>query len=119
MGGSVGDTQVLNFDALGVKLTVTQDGAGAISAAQVVGDIDAGADIITTGQYLRPTARHRKIHRYVHPDEFERYRAFGSAIGIPHVESGPLVRSSYHAKDATASVPNARAGVPVSIGKKP
>jgi lipoic acid synthetase len=78
-----------------------------------------GVDIITIGQYLRPTARHRKIHRYVHPDEFERYRAFGSAIGIPHVESGPLVRSSYHAKDATAAVPNAPAGVPVGIGKKP
>ena len=50
MGGSVGDTQVLNFDALGVKFTITQDGAGAISAAQVVGDLDAGADIATTGQ---------------------------------------------------------------------
>ncbi|HEY5651266.1 MAG TPA: lipoyl synthase, partial [Acidimicrobiia bacterium] len=62
-----------------------------------------GVDIITIGQYLRPTARHRPIHRYVHPDEFGEYRTFGEAIGIPHVESGPLVRSSYHAKDATES----------------
>ena len=77
-----------------------------------------GVDIITIGQYLRPTARHRRIHRYVHPDEFERYREFGTSIGIPHVESGPLVRSSYHAKDATAAVPNRPAGVPVTIGKK-
>ncbi|MFP3915746.1 MAG: lipoyl synthase, partial [Actinomycetota bacterium] len=60
-----------------------------------------GVDIITIGQYLRPTAGHRPIHRYVHPDEFERYRAYGEGIGIPHVESGPLVRSSYHAKDST------------------
>jgi lipoyl synthase len=75
-----------------------------------------GVDIVTIGQYLRPTARHRPIHRYVHPDEFEEYRAFGREIGIPHVESGPLVRSSYHAKDATASVSGTRFE-PVSIGR--
>ncbi|MGQ0849012.1 MAG: lipoyl synthase [Actinomycetota bacterium] len=63
-----------------------------------------GVDIVTIGQYLRPTARHRPIHRYVHPDEFAEYREFGEGIGIPHVESGPLVRSSYHAKSARAAV---------------
>lgn len=68
-----------------------------------------GIDIITIGQYLRPTARHRPIHRYVHPDEFAEYKAVGEAMGIPHVESGPLVRSSYHAKEA-------RQAVPVTIG---
>jgi lipoic acid synthetase len=62
-----------------------------------------GVDIVTIGQYLRPTARHRIVHRYVHPDEFAEYRAHGTEIGLPHVESGPLVRSSYHAKDATAA----------------
>jgi lipoic acid synthetase len=61
-------------------------------------------DIITIGQYLRPTARHRAIHRYVEPSEFDGYRHFGESIGIPHVESGPLVRSSYHAKNATRSL---------------
>lgn len=71
-----------------------------------------GIDIVTIGQYLRPTARHRPIHRYVHPDEFAEYKAFGEGIGIPHVESGPLVRSSYHAKES-------REAVPVSIGTKP
>lgn len=70
-----------------------------------------GIDIITIGQYLRPTARHRPIHRYVHPDEFAEYKAFGEGMGIPHVESGPLVRSSYHAKES-------REAVPVSIGAK-
>jgi lipoic acid synthetase len=59
-----------------------------------------GVDIVTIGQYLRPTARHRPIHRYVHPDEFAAYREYGEGIGLPHVESGPLVRSSYHAKTA-------------------
>jgi lipoyl synthase len=68
-----------------------------------------GIDIITIGQYLRPTARHRPIYRYVHPDEFAQYKAFGEGIGIPHVESGPLVRSSYHARES-------REAVPVTIG---
>ena len=62
-----------------------------------------GVDIITIGQYARPTPRHRPVHRYVHPDEFDRYRQEGDALGIPHVESGPLVRSSYHAKDSLTS----------------
>jgi lipoic acid synthetase len=62
-----------------------------------------GVDIVTIGQYLRPTARHRPVHRYVHPDEFAEYAAHGEALGLPHVESGPLVRSSYHAKEATAA----------------
>jgi lipoic acid synthetase len=59
-----------------------------------------GVDIVTIGQYLRPTARHRRIDRYVHPDEFARYAAEGERMGLPHVESGPLVRSSYHARDS-------------------
>jgi lipoyl synthase len=77
-----------------------------------------GVDIITIGQYLRPTARHRPIHRYVHPEEFDRYRAEGERLGLPHVESGPLVRSSYHAKDSTRAVgdPRPAGPVPVSIG---
>jgi lipoic acid synthetase len=70
-----------------------------------------GIDIVTIGQYLRPTARHRPIHRYVHPDEFAEYKAYGEGLGIPHVESGPLVRSSYHAKEA-------REAVPVTIGPR-
>jgi lipoic acid synthetase len=64
-----------------------------------------GVDIVTIGQYLRPTARHRKVDRYVHPDEFAEYAEYGRAVGLRHVESGPLVRSSYHAKEA------AKAGV--------
>ncbi|HSM02737.1 MAG TPA: lipoyl synthase [Acidimicrobiia bacterium] len=64
-----------------------------------------GVDIVTIGQYLRPTARHRKVDRYVHPDEFAEYAGYGQEIGLRHVESGPLVRSSYHAKEA------AKAGV--------
>ena len=61
-------------------------------------------DIVTIGQYLRPTQRHRLIDRYVSEEEFEQYKAIGQELGIPHIESGPLVRSSYHAKDSFASV---------------
>ncbi len=63
-----------------------------------------GVDVVTIGQYLRPTSRHRPIDRYVHPDEFAAYAAEGERLGIAHVESGPLVRSSYHARDAVAAI---------------
>jgi lipoic acid synthetase len=56
-----------------------------------------GVDIITLGQYLRPSASHIKLDRYVTPDEFRMFREEGMAMGFRHVESGPLVRSSYHA----------------------
>jgi len=62
-----------------------------------------GVDIITIGQYLRPSPRHRPIERYVHPDEFDRYAKEGERLGLPHVESGPLVRSSYHAREAVGA----------------
>lgn len=54
-------------------------------------------DILTVGQYLRPTLRHLPVERYYRPDEFTRLRAEALAMGFSHVESGPLVRSSYHA----------------------
>jgi len=76
-----------------------------------------GVDIITIGQYLRPTARHAPIRRYVHPDEFEEYRRVGEEdFGIPQVQSGPLVRSSYHAKDAMES--SRPEPIPVTIGRR-
>jgi lipoyl synthase len=59
---------------------------------------NAGADIVTIGQYLQPTTYHLPVDRWVHPDEFGRWKRFGeSELGISHVEAGPLVRSSYHA----------------------
>lgn len=56
--------------------------------------------ILTLGQYLRPSPRHLPIVRYVHPDEFAGLRQAGHEMGFRHVEAGPLVRSSYHARDA-------------------
>jgi lipoic acid synthetase len=56
-------------------------------------------DILTIGQYLRPSEQHLPVVRYVHPDEFAQMKAEALALGFKHVESGPLVRSSYHARD--------------------
>ena len=57
-------------------------------------------DILTLGQYLRPSPRHLPIVRYVPPAEFDELRRAGEAMGFGHVEAGPLVRSSYHAAES-------------------
>jgi lipoic acid synthetase len=62
-----------------------------------------GTNILTLGQYLQPTREHLPIVRYVHPDEFAEYKILGEAMGFGHVESGPLVRSSYHAFEQAES----------------
>ena len=62
-----------------------------------------GVDIVTIGQYLRPTTHHLPVARWVTPDQFAAYAAAGEALGIPHVESSPLTRSSYHARQAAAA----------------
>jgi lipoic acid synthetase len=61
--------------------------------------LEAGVQILTIGQYLRPSAEHLPIHRYVTPDEFAEWKRIGEERGFLHVESGPLVRSSYHARE--------------------
>jgi len=66
---------------------------------QVMRDlIDAACEILTIGQYLRPTLQHAPVSRYYTPEEFEALKQEGLALGFQHVESGPLVRSSYHAE---------------------
>src|SRR5262249_27593648 len=61
--------------------------------------VEAGVDIFTIGQYLRPSAKHAEIQKYYHPDEFAEFRRKGLDLGLRWVFSGPLVRSSYHAED--------------------
>ncbi|MCB0990012.1 MAG: lipoyl synthase, partial [Acidimicrobiales bacterium] len=63
-----------------------------------------GCDIVTIGQYLRPTTNHLPVHRWVEPAEFQLYRELGAKLGIGHVEASPLTRSSYHAGSAARSV---------------
>ncbi|MEM9516596.1 MAG: lipoyl synthase [Actinomycetota bacterium] len=72
---------------------------------------DLGVDIVTIGQYLRPTTTHLPIARYAEPAAFDRWKQIGEGFGIRHVEASPLTRSSYHAKRA------AQSATPVSIGR--
>lgn len=60
--------------------------------------VEVGCDVLTLGQYLQPTSKHLPVHRFVHPDEFAEYREIGYDLGLDYVESGPLVRSSYHSE---------------------
>jgi lipoic acid synthetase len=73
-----------------------------------------GVDIVTIGQYLRPTSNHLPVHRWVEPSVFDAYAALGHELGIAHVESSPLTRSSYHAREAA----EAAEPVAVSIGSR-
>ncbi|OQP60259.1 lipoyl synthase [Niastella populi] len=66
---------------------------------QTIRDLaNSGVDVITIGQYLQPTKKHLPVVRFVHPDEFAEYREAGYNMGLDYVESGPLVRSSYHSE---------------------
>ena len=60
-----------------------------------------GCDMVTIGQYLQPSALHLPVERYITPEEFEQYRSFAEGAGFRHVQSGPFVRSSYHAEALT------------------
>jgi lipoic acid synthetase len=73
-----------------------------------------GVDIVTVGQYLRPSARHLPVERWWRPEDFDELAAIGRSLGLGHVEASPLTRSSYHAKQAAKgaeSVPVAIAGL--------
>jgi lipoic acid synthetase len=81
--------------SLMVGLGETRDELSA--AFRALREVDC--DILTIGQYLRPSVKHLPLERYYHPDEFAEMKAEALALGFRHVESGPLVRSSYHARD--------------------
>jgi lipoyl synthase len=74
-----------------------------------------GVDIVTIGQYLRPTSHHLPVVRWWKPEEFRQVAALGEAMGIPHVEASPLTRSSYHARQA-ATAATADPGAPQEVG---
>ena len=69
-----------------------------------------GVDIVTIGQYLQPTGQHLPVARWWTPAEFDAVRVEAEAMGFAHVEAGPLVRSSYHAREATRSAGLGTAG---------
>lgn len=83
---------------------------------QAMDDLRAvDCNILTLGQYLQPTPKHMPIERYVHPDEFAALKEEGKKRGFRHVESGPLVRSSYHAHEQTDSAHAAMAAEETAV----
>jgi len=64
---------------------------------------NVGVDILTLGQYLRPSAAHLPVARWWTPDEFDNLRIVGEAMGFAHVQASPLTRSSYHARQAASA----------------
>jgi lipoic acid synthetase len=76
-------------------------GESADEIAEVLADLASiGVEIATIGQYLRPTAKHLPVARFWEPAEFEELRVVGEGFGLSHVQSSPLTRSSYHAREA-------------------
>ena len=89
------DPEVLTKSGLMVGLGETMDEIKAVMDDQR----EWGVDIVTIGQYLQPSKKHLPIERYYTPDEFEELKEYGLGLGFKWVESGPLVRSSYHAAE--------------------
>ena len=89
------DYPVLTKSGIIVGLGETND-----EVVETMRDLRAhGVDVVTIGQYLQPSSKHVQIDRWVHPDEFRRFREQGEALGFGSVFSGPLVRSSYRADE--------------------
>ena len=70
-----------------------------------------GVDVVTIGQYLQPSAKHAKIDRWVHPDEFRWFREQGEVLGFGSVFAGPLVRSSYRADEQRRAAATGRGAI--------
>jgi len=68
------------------------------------GLVDVGCQILSLGQYLRPSPKHLEVFEFIHPDQFLRYKNIGESLGLAHVEAGPLVRSSYLADQQAQAV---------------
>ncbi|MBK8997119.1 MAG: lipoyl synthase [Myxococcales bacterium] len=79
----------------------------------------AGVDVVTLGQYLRPTEKHAAVARYVEPERFAAWAEMGRALGFAHVAAGPLVRSSYHAAEAFLLAQLRPEGSPEMTAKAP
>jgi lipoic acid synthetase len=103
----VADYPVLTKSGIIVGLGETND-----EVVETMRDLrEHGVDVVTIGQYLQPSARHAKIDRWVHPDEFRWFREQGEALGFGSVFSGPLVRSSYRADEQRHAAETGRGAV--------
>jgi lipoyl synthase len=103
----VADYPVLTKSGLIVGLGETND-----EVVETMRDLrERGVDVVTIGQYLQPSAKHARIDRWVHPDEFRWFREQGEALGFGSVFSGPLVRSSYRADEQRRAAATGRGAV--------
>ena len=103
MAGQMGEGEVVTKSGLMVGLGETHE-----EMVETFGALrENGVQVLTVGQYLRPSERHLPVVRYWHPDEFAALEAAAYELGFDHVAAGPLVRSSYHADQ---HVPQRRAG---------
>ncbi len=115
---SAGYARSLSVLARAKRAGLTTKSGLIVGMGETVDEIDGcladlaaiGVDIVTIGQYLRPTTHHLPVARWVEPAEFERWKALGESLGIGHVEASPLTRSSYHARQAAEQV------TPVTLG---
>jgi lipoic acid synthetase len=96
---TLSNAKVLDPDVLTKSGIMAGLGESIDEIKEVMADLrEWGVDILTLGQYLQPSRKHLPIKRYYLPEEFDALRRFGTEIGFKWVESGPLVRSSYHAE---------------------
>ena len=103
----IADYDVLTKSGIIVGLGETND-----EVVETMRDLRAnGVDVVTIGQYLQPSAKHARIDRWVHPDEFRWFREQGEALGFGSVFSGPLVRSSYRADEQRHAAATGRGAV--------
>jgi len=86
----------------GIMVGIGEETQEVVNLMQDLREVDV--DIMTIGQYLQPSDSHLPVDRYVHPDEFKYYREIGERMGFDVVESGPMVRSSYHADEQARGV---------------
>ena len=92
---------------------------GATRCSSTLADLRAvGVDIVTVGQYLRPSRHHLPVARWWTPEEFESLRRCGEAMGFAHVQASPLTRSSYHARQAAEASAPATSATPAGAGRR-
>lgn len=109
---SAGYTRSLSVLARAKSAGLTVKSGLVVGMGETVDEVDGvlvdlasiGVNIVTIGQYLRPTSNHLPVQRWVAPGEFDRWKILGEALGIGHVESSPLTRSSYHARQSAEAV---------------
>ncbi len=114
---SAGYARSLGVLAMAKQAGLTTKSGFMVGLGESVGEVEGlladlagvGVDIVTIGQYLRPTSNHLPVARWAEPAEFDNWKAVGEGMGIGHVEAAPLTRSSYHAKQAVQAVQGVQA----------